>query len=707
MNEFEIVFEKNFAEYKDVPIAIYGLGVNAERIVTNVHGFDFMCLVAIDHIGEELYGLPICSIYEALPKVKAIIIAATPKIKKIIYERIKDIVPENIVILDVWGNRLKDQEEISNNPYWKKSYEELKNEIDMHDVISFDMFDTLVMRKALNVENFFEYLEITLNKRGYNYPFKEMRIVSEKEALKEMCSPHISQIYEYMRKIYDLDLKSMEEMMKCEIESEIQNLVPRISIKELYNYAKSIGKTVLIISDTYYDRKIFIDILKKSGLKMPDALYVSCELDKTKEKGTLYSVFEKYEGKRLHVGDNYLTDYEIPKGKGIDTYYIMNGMDMVRNSTFYHIENNIEGAVDRLLLGRIIADMCNDPFTLNKHKGKIAINDGKSLGKYCIGGVTLSFMGFLLDKLSGKDCEVLFASRDGYYFHKIYENRVKKQIKGLPRSHYFYTSRNAMCSATVKNIDILKKYLEGADYKYSIQLFFSERFGVNLPDEYAISFQDAKDNWGDNWVEDKVGAEFDKYFNSQKRCCKSLMNYYEKLGIDKKKQIQFIDLVTKGTCVYGLRQIVNQSANLIALGGIEIPNSYLFSEDAECLYGKNAKVTEFYQWFTLLELLLASTEGKCVGYEETGKPILDENSSYDEDLLNDVQNGMDELCDLLDEIGWDRCRVNKDFAEDLLKILDTSYSEISEILVEKFTDDDKLWDPEEPDKTVNILMNLR
>lgn len=707
MNEYEKVFKKNFLSHIDDPIALYGLGINAERIINNVHCFDFECLVALDHIGEEKYGLRVRALEDAIKKVKVIIIAASPNVKRIIYDRIKDDVPGSIKIYDIWGKELRDLSDVSNNPYWNKSSEELKKEIDKHDIISFDMFDTLVMRKSLNVENFFEYVELNLRKKGFEGSFKEMRIHAEAEAISERSSPKLADIYRHMSSIYGIDEDTNRQLMKAEINYEIDNLVPRQTIKGIYEYALSKGKGVVIASDTYYGKDVFEDILRRCGYAFPNKLYLSCEEGKTKETGLLYDLIDKGENDHvLHIGDNYLTDYEIPEGKNIDAYYIMNGIDMLRNSACYHIENHVGRFEERLLLGKVISDLFNDPFSLGEGKGRITIRKAEMLGEICTGALALSFLDYLLHIVKNVDCEILFSSRDSYYFYRIYETRISRQIKKLPKSHYFYISRNAVCRATVKNIDILKKYLLYAEENYNVKLFFSERFGVELPEEYSLSFGEAKKKWGDNWVEEKVGGEFEVLFSEQGLNRASLIKYIDRLGVRNAKQIIFVDMVTKGTCLFGLNQVINNDTKLVALGGIELPNEYIRVGESDCLYGNNATGTEFYQWFTVLELLMASTEDQCIGYYD-GDPKFIPGTGYNSELLEKAQRGMEALCELFDDIGWEHLHINKEMAEDMLKLLDSECSDITDELLDEFTSKDSLWVPGESVEGINVLKKLR
>lgn len=58
--------------------------------------------------------------------------------------------------------------------YYKKSKEELKKELQQYDAISFDVFDTLIMRRILNPEDIFEMVDARIRiKKIYITDFKK------------------------------------------------------------------------------------------------------------------------------------------------------------------------------------------------------------------------------------------------------------------------------------------------------------------------------------------------------------------------------------------------------------------------------------------------------------------------------------------------------------------------------------------------------
>lgn len=81
--------------------------------------------------------------------------------------------------------------------YYKKSKEELKKELQQYDAISFDVFDTLIMRRILNPEDIFEMVDARIRiKKIYITDFKKRRMNADK-----LCqNGTIFDIYDYLQK---------------------------------------------------------------------------------------------------------------------------------------------------------------------------------------------------------------------------------------------------------------------------------------------------------------------------------------------------------------------------------------------------------------------------------------------------------------------------------------------------------------------------
>ena len=128
-----------------------------------------------------------------------------------------------------------------------------KENIEKYQIISFDMYDTLVNRNVMNPEDVFSLVEWKYNKSVIDgnkiLGFREKRVHAYHVAYeKKKASCCLDDIYNELIG-YDDVIKNTLKSIEIEIEKKIS--VPNKDIVELFEYAKNLGKRVVIISDMY------------------------------------------------------------------------------------------------------------------------------------------------------------------------------------------------------------------------------------------------------------------------------------------------------------------------------------------------------------------------------------------------------------------------------------------------------------------------
>jgi len=147
---------------------------------------------------------------------------------------------------------------------------DLKNEINKYNVISFDIFDTLLVRPYVKPTDVFEHLEKLNNATG----FTKARIKAETESWSKRGGT-FDGIYEFI----DQEYKWLKEK---ELSLEYNSVTGRSLVKNIYEYSIKQNKTVIVISDMYFSKQVLINMLKKCGYLNIEKLYVSSEYGKTK-----------------------------------------------------------------------------------------------------------------------------------------------------------------------------------------------------------------------------------------------------------------------------------------------------------------------------------------------------------------------------------------------------------------------------------------
>ena len=240
-------FRENFSSRKGEKIIIYGTGINAEAVVTQCSEYRFVGLLDAAKTGELFWGLKVLLEEEVISSgCKCIVVIARPAVHSIIYSRIKAWTSKhNIAVYDIYGNliadKLQDKERL--NPYFDKSYESLWKEIQDHEVISFDIFDTLLVRSTYEPIDVFRLLDAEFAGK-YPFTFSKERIAAEKALEGE---PDIYTIYQKIGEKCGLVESECRELMQREVEKELQVLSVRDCMVNCLRDCIKRGKEVYLI----------------------------------------------------------------------------------------------------------------------------------------------------------------------------------------------------------------------------------------------------------------------------------------------------------------------------------------------------------------------------------------------------------------------------------------------------------------------------
>ena len=136
--------------------------------------------------------------------VRLILVAARPGSCRAIAKRIGGICREKqIALFDIRGNDLNNVQRVVYDfkevPGYTKS--QVMKKALTYDVVSFDLFDTLIMRQLLFPSDVFELVDDRLRQHGIIIEdFPARRMASEKELSKDRA-PRLSEIYTHMKQI--------------------------------------------------------------------------------------------------------------------------------------------------------------------------------------------------------------------------------------------------------------------------------------------------------------------------------------------------------------------------------------------------------------------------------------------------------------------------------------------------------------------------
>ncbi len=294
--------------------------------------------------------------------------------------------------------------------------QQIEKEIEQHKVISFDIFDTLLLRPYLQPTDMFLHIE-----QVYKAPFfKVLRCEAEKTArLAKTDAEDVT--YD---EIYAQIDKAFMPLKPVELDFEKMVLRANPELKQVYDYAVKLGKKIIAVSDMYLPSDFLAEILKKNGFEHFDAIYVSGDVGKTKSSGNLYRyVLAEWPHVKpvefLHIGDNKKADFKIPRELGWGAvYYQQVAKRYIQECSRLKSFKSIEGK--SLGLSIIIGMMA---YRWQQERcGLLAKGDYWSELGYCFGGpVAYGYSRFVESEAIRSDlAQLLFVARDGYILQKVF-----------------------------------------------------------------------------------------------------------------------------------------------------------------------------------------------------------------------------------------------------------------------------------------------
>ena len=256
---------------------------------------------------------------------------------------------------------------------YHKQSEQLYNELNNFDVVSFDIFDTVLRREFTEPDYAKFKLGGLLTDKGLfenANQFVQIRnkaefMVREAKAFKgDVC---ITEVYQELGKQLRWDKVQVAEYMQLEFEFDLAMVKPKDEMVSIVNRLSDNGCEIWFITDIYYTQAQVERMLRKIGLNIPFKLMVSSHLGKRKDAGTMWiyvkEKLEKLQKSHLHVGDNVRSDAQICGDFGLANMHILNPKDKWQASGFKHLQ--IEAQINEnqvLKWGKLMSNNGRYPF---------------------------------------------------------------------------------------------------------------------------------------------------------------------------------------------------------------------------------------------------------------------------------------------------------------------------------------------------------
>lgn len=494
------------------------------------------------------------------------------------------------------------------------------------EVISFDIFDTLVKRNIPNPRQVHEIVE----KKFYSQTgieiceYTKKRTAAEKKARKISIKEEVS-----LEDIFDVLLEIPNEWKKklqiLEKQTEIEICTPSLKMKPKYIKALQDGKKIIITSDMYLDQETIEQILAACGYVGYDRLYLSSSLGVSKATGRIFDIikydYAMFSGRILHVGDNIKSDYFLPKVKGISSALIDGRVNTLR---FWKQKD--KRLSDQLLYQRLYSFLNNHIYDNS--------NDALSIGYEILGPMLCGFCKWLYEKIEiNKIDKLFFLSREGKIiqeaFNILYPECNVKQT-------YLYVSRQALVIPLLVDADNFDKMID--TFKlfahipvvsiipevclFDLEIFNKEIKKINLSGETRIDTLSDEKKQKLYSIIMKLGKGS---FIKQKEF---IIRYLKENNL--KGNIAIVDIGWSGTMQQALKQYLRETNTIIYgyyLGVRDIKSSDyyagLFREGYLFDCGKNEDFNLMTRFTSgIIEMLFLNMSGSVLRYRIEGKSIV-------------------------------------------------------------------------------------
>lgn len=376
-----------------------------------------------------------------------------------------------------------------------------------HELISFDVFDTLLVRPFSKPAHLFALMQDDVDQLlGKSSPtcFMTERVFAEVDIARKISRLEdvtLDEIYEALSEHLGISDETAEAIKRLEIETEIRLIKPREFVKKIVEFAALCEKKIILASDMYLPGEEIRRLLKGAGYAAHYELYLSCELMKTKSTGTLFDYILQKEGvtpnKVLHIGDNRHADIAMARSKGIRALYTPKPMDRFLQYPVFrrNFAKSINVSTTRdywhnfmpnsVVAGLFANRLGENPYDIHRtfdgqpDYQSVSCGSARRLG-YFFGPMFLGFTNWVISKLKFASVEhVLFLSRDGHLPFLIYQ-KIRETDRSLPPASYIYCSRRLLGLASIRDKDDIFEVLRSSSFKEAMVCqLLEKRFGVS------------------------------------------------------------------------------------------------------------------------------------------------------------------------------------------------------------------------------------
>mgnify|MGYP001064630264 CR=1 FL=1 len=559
----------------------------------------------------------------------------------------------------------------------KNTLEKLFKQIEKSDIVSFDIFDTLLERKILHPSDIFLMLDsyAFINHNINN--FSEIRKNIKNITLKKSEELSLKERYISISKIHNINIDICFDIMNKELEIEESLLSVRKRGKILLDAANSLKKRIILISDTYFSSEFVEKILRVNDLyNMVDKTYLSSDVGLTKQTGKLFKHVKTLEkGVIFHIGDNKKSDIKNAQRCGFNSLHLPSSFELYhKNLPSFNSLKLIENPTARGVLSGLIINKLSS-INADENDTSFSKNSAYFLGYHILGILFYNFTKWIEEISTQNNIEELFfLSRDGRIVKDTHNILFPEKKKN---THYLLASRRCCNISAIMCKEDIIQILDEKFYKSTLHDISIHKFGIN--EEFLQNMK--VEEYGFKSIDEIVFYKKDRQrilefllsktvlthiINNSKQERLSYLNYLSEMGLNTKQdpsRFCFIDIGHAGTLQKSISDILS----------LKNTNGFYFVTNAKSkitlrehnkfsYLHKNleASSSEHYQKNMLMyEFMFSNDEKSLVRFNNAGPEFLQESNDKERiAIINEIHRGV------------------IDFVKDIKKLSDTFWLDI-------------------------------
>lgn len=346
-----------------------------------------------------------------------------------------------------------------------KLVEHARNRITEFETVTFDLFDTLLIRRIHDPDQVklpvAHYISALSDNHGI---MKSWRTVQKiRDRIEQQQRQETGKKFEDHEACYPIFMEQvlkeifgnryheqlLDDVTGYELEMESRMLVPRKLFAELLSELHGLNKRVIIISDIYLPAEHLKVLVERAGLlSLVEDVVSSADTFLAKASGQAFPLiqqkFKIATSSWLHIGDNPISDGLRPSEFGITSLVLNDSDEKFRKALIKRYHNYSRGRP--FYRGRALQQLMLPLEAENIERDDLYIE-----GHNFLGPMIGAFVHCLAEECRRLGLtKVFFFSREGYTFKKVWDicAPVLFPDGNLPETEYLYVSRMALAGAS-------------------------------------------------------------------------------------------------------------------------------------------------------------------------------------------------------------------------------------------------------------------